>query len=82
MREVGFSFDAGDIIGEVESVKATSDVYSAVGGEIVEVNRAVADDPSLLNTDAFDAWLVRIRPTGGLDDLMDAAKYAAHVDHG
>jgi len=69
---------AGDPIGEVESVKTTSDIYSAVGGEIVEVNQAVCDDPSLINSDPFGAgWLVKIRAadTSVLAELMDQPTY-------
>lgn len=77
-KPVGTSVNAGDSIGEVESVKTTSDVYTAVGGEIIEVNQAVCDDPSLVNSDPFGAgWLVKIRATGtsGLDELMDQPTY-------
>jgi len=78
MKPVGTAVKAGDSIGEVESVKTTSDVYTAVGGEIIEVNQAVSDDPSLVNSDPFGAgWLVRIRAadTSGLDELMDQPTY-------
>jgi len=80
MQPAGSTIDPGGSVGEVESVKTTSDVYSAVGGEIVEVNGASSDDPSLLNRDPFgDGWLVRIR-TGDaspLDGLLSAADYDA-----
>jgi len=78
LKPPGTSLSAGETIGEVESVKTTSDVYSAVGGEIVEVNSAATEDPSLLNSDPFDkGWLVRIRTddTSPLDDLMDQTTY-------
>lgn len=78
MKPAGESFGAGDAVGEVESVKATSDIYSAVPGEIVEVNDKLADDPSLVNSDPYgDGWLVKIKPsdTGPLGSLMDAATY-------
>lgn len=78
MKPVGFKFEKGASIGEVESVKTTSDIYSAVGGEIVEVNKAVVDDPSLLNTDPYGkGWLVKIKAadTAGLKNLMDAGTY-------
>ena len=68
----------GESIGEVESVKTTSDVFSAVGGEIVEVNEAAARDPSLLNSDPYGkGWLVKIRTAdpSPLDALMDRATY-------
>ena len=77
-KPVGTSVNPGDSIGEVESVKTTSDVYTAVGGEIVEVNQAVCDDPSLINSDPFGAgWLVKIRAadTSVLAELMDQPTY-------
>jgi glycine cleavage system H protein len=74
------SIDAGGTIAEVESVKATSEIYSGLAGEIVEVNRAVADDPSLINQDCYGrGWLVRIRPAdpSAIEALMDASAYDA-----
>jgi glycine cleavage system H protein len=68
----------GDSVGEVESVKATNDVFSPVGGEVVETNQAAADEPSLLNTDPFGkGWLIKIRTAdpSPLDALMDQATY-------
>ncbi len=78
MKKAGTKFRPGDNIGEVESVKTTSDIYCAAGGEIVEVNKAVADDPSLLNTDPYGkGWLVKIKVTdkGTLSACVDAATY-------
>jgi len=80
MRPVGTGVDEGEVIGEIESVKTTSDVYSSVAGEIVEVNAAAAADPSLLNSDPFgEGWLVRIRAEhlGALKNLMDQRTYDA-----
>ncbi|MHC4415363.1 MAG: glycine cleavage system protein GcvH [Planctomycetota bacterium] len=68
----------GDAVGEVESVKTTSEVYTAVGGEIIAVNNAAADQPSLLNTDPFgQGWLLKIRTAdpSPLDGLMDQETY-------
>lgn len=78
LPEVGTQVDAGSAICEVESVKTTSDVYSAVTGEVVEVNDAVTTDPSLLNSDPFgQGWLMVIRTddTSALDGLMDNQTY-------
>ena len=78
MRPKGTSIKPGETVGEVESVKATSDIYSPVPGEIVEVNSKLADDPSLLNSDPYgDGWLVRIKPSdkGAMSKLMDSAAY-------
>lgn len=83
-KAVGTKISAGGTVGEVESVKTTSDIYSVVGGEIVEVNKAVVEDPSLLNKDPMSNWLLKIRMSdkAGLGKLMDAAaydsKYPAH----
>ncbi len=78
MKPEGTALEAGDSVGEVESVKATSDVYSVCPGEIIEVNAAVAEDPSLLNTDPFEkGWLVKIRVSdkAPLDSLMPSTAY-------
>ena len=78
MKSAGTAVAKGDPIGEVESVKTTSDVYAPVAGEIVEVNAKSASDPSLVNSDPYgDGWLVRIRAVdaAALGGLMDAAAY-------
>ncbi len=78
MRPVGTAVEAGDAVAEVESVKTTSDVFSAVGGEIIEINDTASEDPAILNRDPQgDGWLVRIRTSDmtPLETLMDAAGY-------
>ena len=83
LRPVGTTIDGGDAIGEVESVKTTSDVNSVVGGEIVEVNDEAIKDPAVLNRDPQGAgWLVRVRTTDSspLAGLLDAAAYAEKYD--
>jgi len=78
MKPAGTTIGAGDSIGEVESVKTTSDVYSAAGGEIVEVNPKLEEDPGVVNRDPYgEGWLVKIRVTddSGLEKLMDAKRY-------
>lgn len=80
MKPVGTRLKAGDIVGEVESVKATSDIYTAVPGEITAVNTALGDDPSVVNTDPYaKGWLVKIRPSdaAAMGALMDAPAYNA-----
>lgn len=80
LKPAGTKLQAGDIVAEVESVKTTSDVYTSVPGEIVEVNGALADDPGVLNSDPYGAgWLVKIRAsdTAPLASLMDAGAYDA-----
>ena len=82
LPEVGATFRAGDVIGEVESVKATSEILTAIGGTVVETNSALADKPELVNDDAFEeGWLVKleVKSTGPLNSLMTAKSYQVHV---
>jgi glycine cleavage system H protein len=77
---VGTTFAQGDIAGVVESVKAAADVYAPLTGEVVEVNEALRDDPSLANTDPLGAgWFFKMKlsDTAQLDVLMDATAYDA-----
>ena len=83
LPEVGDSFERGDVFATVESVKAASDVFMPVGGEIIEINEDLEDSPELVNSDPFgDAWLVRISlaDPAELDDLMDVEAYKAFVE--
>ena len=85
LPEVGAVFAQHDSFGAVESVKAASDIYSPVSGEVVEVNEALNDDPSAVNTAAeTDGWMVKIKLSdpGELDGLMDAAAYAKFAEEG
>ncbi|MCK2221620.1 glycine cleavage system protein GcvH [Actinomadura sp. ATCC 31491] len=78
LPEVGSNVEAGDSVGEVESTKSVSEIYSPVGGEIVEVNQNVADDPSLANSDPYgEGWMFRIRMEGDPEDLLSAEEYKA-----
>jgi len=79
LPEVGEEVSAGESIGEVESVKATSDLYTGVSGTVKEINNKVVDDPSILNEDPYgEGWLVKIEVANPdeLDELMDAETYA------
>ena len=79
---VGRSVDAGDPSAVVESVKAASDIYAPVGGEIIEINPAVEADPALVNTDPYGkGWLFKLRVKNPADaaSLLDAAAYAALI---
>ena len=60
LPEVGAEYEAGDAVGEVESVKAVSDVYTPVGGVIIAVNKSLEDAPELVNTAPYDAWVFDI----------------------
>ncbi len=79
MPEVDDVLEAGEEFGALESVKASSDLYSPVSGVVVEVNEALEDSPELINEDAYAAWIIKVRISdpSELDALMDAAAYAA-----
>jgi glycine cleavage system H protein len=82
LPEVGDNIDSGQACGVVESVKAVSDIYSPVSGEIVEVNEELPDSPESINTSPYDAgWITKIKLTDAteLDGLMDADAYRAFV---
>lgn len=83
LPEVGRSVGSGEECGVVESVKAASDVYSPLAGEITAVNGALTDAPELVNQSPFaDGWLFRLRPadSAALDRLLDAKAYQAQLD--
>lgn len=82
MPEAGETFDAGEEIGSIESVKAVSDIYAPVACEIVEVNSELDDSPEVVNEDPHGkGWLVKIKITdaSAIDDLMDSAAYQEHA---
>jgi glycine cleavage system H protein len=81
LPEVGDEFEKGEVYGSVESVKAASDVYAPIGGEVIEINEALGDEPGLVNSSAEgDAWFVKlkVKDESELGDLMDADAYEAH----
>jgi glycine cleavage system H protein len=77
LPKVGASFTAGDDAAVVESVKAASDIYAPVSGEVVAVNDAVVGAPESINADAYANWLFKIKPSdaNAIDGLLDAAAY-------
>lgn len=82
LPEVGSTLGSGDDCAVVESVKAASDIYAPVAGEIVEVNDLLRDAPETVNNDPYgDGWLFRMRPVdeGELDELLDAEGYTGVV---
>ena len=82
LPKAGARIEQGKSLGSVESVKAVSDIYSPVSGEVADVNRALADTPETLNSDPHGAgWLVKIRLSAPaeLDDLMSAAEYESYI---
>lgn len=83
LPEPGTSYSQGDACAVVESVKAASDIYAPVSGEVVEVNEALEDDPGLVNNDPYgDGWLFRIEPSepSEIEGLMDAEAYSEAID--
>jgi glycine cleavage system H protein len=83
--EAGRRLEAGEPCAVVESVKAASDVYSPVAGEVTAANSALASTPELINLDAFGAgWMMRVRPVNAalLSELMSPADYAAMLAEG
>jgi glycine cleavage system H protein len=83
LPDIGEDFDRGETIGEVESVKARSDLYTPVAGEVTEVNEDLMDDPAVVNQDPYgEGWMVRVQlsDTSEWDGLLDAAAYAKVVE--
>jgi glycine cleavage system H protein len=77
---VGSTITAGESFGIVESVKASSDLYAPVSGEVVAVNTALESDQAPINRDPYGAgWMLRVRPSGESVELLDAEEYAAFV---
>ncbi len=82
LPDVGDEVFAGDSFGEIESVKAVSDLYSPINGQVVEVNNALVEDPSLVSTDPYGkGWMIKVKvdPKTTLDKLMTLADYEKQV---
>ncbi|AKT33289.1 glycine cleavage system protein GcvH [Pseudomonas syringae pv. actinidiae] len=82
LPEIGKVFAAGDTAGVVESVKAASDIYSPVAGEVIEVNTALGDAPESLNSEPYSAWIFKVKPASAEADLaklLDAAGYKGAI---
>jgi glycine cleavage system H protein len=81
LPEVGNGASSGEELGTLESVKAVSEFNSPIGGEVVEVNERLEDEPNLVNEDPYgDGWLVKINGTTEGEDLLDADAYTAMVE--
>jgi glycine cleavage system H protein len=81
--EVGVVLAAGDDAGVVESVKAASDIYSPLGGEVIAINRQLEDDPETVNSDPYnDGWFFKLQPSDPteLDALLSAGEYQQHCE--
>lgn len=80
---IGSQLELGDELGSIESVKAVSEIFAPVSGEVVEVNEALRDKPELINTDPYgDGWMIRLRLTtpDEADELMSAEEYDEYIE--
>jgi glycine cleavage system H protein len=78
LPDPGSTITAGEVFGEVESTKSVSELYAPVSGEVVEVNGTTSDTPEVINSDPYtEGWLLKVRLTGDVPELLDAAAYAA-----
>ena len=77
LPEVGDEFEKEEAFAAIESVKAASDIYLPIGGKVIEINEELEDEPALLNTDAFENWLVKIEiaDAAELEELMTSEDY-------
>jgi glycine cleavage system H protein len=81
LPEVGATFDAGDSFGTIESVKAVSDLYTPVSGEVVEVNEALNDSPEKVNEDPYgDGWIIKLRVSDEGPGFLSASDYEQFVE--
>ena len=78
LPEVGDAVTAGDAFGDVESVKAVSDLLSQVTGTVCEINEELLDAPEKINEDPYGAWMIKVENIEATEDLMDAAAYEEH----
>ena len=76
----GATFGSHDVFGTVEAVKAVSELFMPVAGEVVEVNPRLDGEPALINTDPYgDGWMIKVKVSGGADDLMSADAYKTQL---
>lgn len=82
LPEIGTSVDQDDSIAFIESVKAASDIYLPVGGEVIEVNSELEDTPELINDDAENTWIMKVKVSDAseFETLMDEAAYKAYIE--
>lgn len=83
LPQIGSQLEAADELGSIESVKAVSELFSPISGEVIEINEALADNPALVNTDPWgDGWMVRIRVSDAteVDELMTAEEYDEYLE--
>ena len=75
LPQVGRTLKKGDVFGTIESVKAVSELFSPVDGEVTEVHSALVQNPESVNKDPHGSWMIALKVTGGQDGLLDAAAY-------
>jgi len=81
LPEIGQEIESGGDMAVVESVKAASDVYAPISGEVVAVNEALSDDPEKINGDAYgEGWIVRMKPSGDLGHTVSPDEYQGFLD--
>ena len=78
----GDAVTAGESFGDVESVKAVSDVFSPVSGEVAEINEELLDAPQLINETPYDAWFIKVENVGDTEELLSAAEYEVFLAQG
>ena len=78
----GDAVTAGEAFGDVESVKAVSDVFSPVSGEVAEINEELLDAPQLINETPYDAWFIKVENVGDTEELLSAAEYEVFLAQG
>ena len=78
----GDAVTAGEAFGDVESVKAVSDVFSPVSGTVAEVNEELLDAPQLINETPYEAWMIKVENVSGSEELLSATEYEAFIAQG
>jgi glycine cleavage system H protein len=79
LPDIGRTLKQGEVFGTIESVKAVSELYAPVSGEVTEVNRALVERPEGVNSDPHGAWMIALKVSGGTDALLDSAQYGELV---
>ena len=82
LPEVGDEVTAGEPLGDVESVKAVSDVFCPVSGTVAEINEELLDAPQLINETPYEAWMIKVENVGDSEELLSAAEYEAFIAQG
>ncbi len=81
LPDVGDTVEAGEVFGDVESVKAVSDLISPVSGKVIEVNEELIDNPGLINEEPYEAWMIKVEDAQEADGLMDRAEMDSFIEN-